>query len=117
MEMNPNPILTLNHLQWPVPCKTWDSSSSSCSGNFPGSSPPLLAPAEEEGKAGGEKGGKEGGEWREKKKEGGDKMHSKELNSGNIILALYTGVTTREETEKEKKKKQNKIKKQTAKRA
>lgn len=66
MEMNPNPILTLNHLQWPVPCKTWDSSSSSCSGNFPGSSPPLLAPAEVEGKAegvggkGGEKEGRQG---------------------------------------------------------
>lgn len=63
MEMNPNPILTLNHLQWPVPCKTWDSSSSSCSGNFPGSSPPLLAPAEEEGKA---EGGGVGGEKRER---------------------------------------------------
>lgn len=46
MEMNPNPIRTLNHLQWPVPCKTWDSSST-CSGSFPGSSPPpLLAPPE-----------------------------------------------------------------------
>lgn len=91
MEMNPNPILTLNHLQWPVPCKTWDSSSSSCSGNFPGSSPPLLAPAEEEGKAGGV--GVWGGRG-EKKKDERDKMQSKELNCGNILLPLYKGATT-----------------------
>lgn len=82
MEMNPNPILTLNHLQWPVPCKTWDSSSSSCSGNFPGSSPPLLAPAEEEGKAGGV-----GGKGAEKEgREGQDAKQ--ELNSGNILSPL-----------------------------
>lgn len=116
MEMNPNPILTLNHLQWPVPCKTWDSSSSSCSGNFPGSSPPLLAPAEEEGKAGGWGGGgvMSGGEGGRKRRKEGDKMQSKELNSGNILLPLYKGVTT-EETGK--KGEQNKVKKQTAKRA
>lgn len=48
MEMNPNPMRTLNHLQWPVPRKTWDSSSAG-SGSFPGSSPPpLLAPPEKE---------------------------------------------------------------------
>lgn len=50
MEMKPNPMRTLNHLQWPVPRRTWDSSSAS-SGSFSGSSPLPAPPDMEEDKS------------------------------------------------------------------
>lgn len=73
---------------------------------------PLLRKRERQG--GGGWGVMSGGEGGRKRRKEGDKMQSKELNSGNILLPLYKGVTT-EETGK--KGEQNKVKKQTAKRA
>ena len=61
------------------------------------------------------RGGRGGGEGGTKKRKGGDKMQSEELNSGNILSPLYKGVTT-EETGEEKKKKRRTKQKQKAER-
>lgn len=42
IDINPNPIRTLNHLQWPVPDRSWGRIRSSCSVDLASSSPPPL---------------------------------------------------------------------------